>query len=86
MVVYEGLFGLREDLQIVLQLGSAAIIDGMKRSLVRIAAAPFMRTRRRCPHCGSYISEEDATVLARKPWWIIVGALLGLYAVYRWIL
>ena len=38
----------------------------------------------RCPHCGNYISEEDAPV-ARKPWWIIVGALLGLYVVYRWI-
>jgi len=38
----------------------------------------------RCPHCGSYISEED-TVPARKPWWIIIGALLALYVVYRWI-
>jgi hypothetical protein len=38
----------------------------------------------RCPHCGNYISEEDA-VPAQKPWWIIVGALLVLYVVYRWI-
>lgn len=38
----------------------------------------------RCPHCGNYISEEDAPP-ARKPWWIIIGALLALYVVYRWI-
>ena len=38
----------------------------------------------RCPYCEHYISEEDAPP-ARKPWWIIVGALLCLYAVYRWI-
>ena len=38
----------------------------------------------RCPYCGNYISEEDA-VPARKPWWIIIGALLALYVVYRWI-
>jgi hypothetical protein len=38
----------------------------------------------RCPHCGNYISEEDAPP-GRKPWWIIVGVVLCLYAVYRWI-
>jgi transposase-like protein len=38
----------------------------------------------RCPHCGNYISEEDNPP-ARKPWWVIVGALLCLYVVYRWI-
>ena len=38
----------------------------------------------RCPYCENYISEEDA-VPARKPWWIIIGALLALYVVYRWI-
>lgn len=38
----------------------------------------------RCPHCGNYISAEDS-VPARKPWWIIVGALFCLFAVYRWI-
>lgn len=37
-----------------------------------------------CPYCGNYISAEDAPP-ARKPWWIIVGALLCLYIVYRWI-
>jgi hypothetical protein len=38
----------------------------------------------RCPYCENYISEEDAPP-SRKPWWIVVGVLLGLYAVYRWI-
>ncbi len=38
----------------------------------------------RCPYCENYISEED-TFPARKPWWIIVGAVLALYVVYRWI-
>ncbi|HKB37669.1 MAG TPA: hypothetical protein VKD72_14575 [Gemmataceae bacterium] len=38
----------------------------------------------RCPYCEQYISEEDAPP-SRKPWWIVVGALLCLYVVYRWI-
>lgn len=38
----------------------------------------------RCPYCERYISEEDAAP-SGKPWWIIVGALACLYAVYRWI-
>jgi hypothetical protein len=38
----------------------------------------------RCPHCENYISQED-TPPSRKSWWIILGALAGLYVVYRWI-
>ena len=38
----------------------------------------------RCPYCENYISEEDARP-ARKPWWILVGVVAGLYVVYRWI-
>jgi RNA polymerase subunit RPABC4/transcription elongation factor Spt4 len=37
-----------------------------------------------CPHCGQYISEEDAPA-GWKPWWIIIGALLSLLAVWVWI-
>ena len=37
-----------------------------------------------CPHCESYISAEDAPP-ARKPWWIIVGALACLAVVYVWV-
>lgn len=45
---------------------------------------PIYEDAPRCPRCGNYISEEDAPA-ARKPWWIIVGALLVFYVVYRWI-
>ena len=38
----------------------------------------------RCPYCENYLSEEDA-VPGRKPWWIILGTLACLYAIYRWI-
>jgi hypothetical protein len=38
----------------------------------------------RCPHCGQYISQEDAPP-GRKPWWIIVGALLCLAVAVAWI-
>lgn len=38
----------------------------------------------RCPYCEQYVSEEDAPP-ARKPWWIVVGALLSLIVVYFWI-
>jgi len=38
----------------------------------------------RCPYCEQYISREDAPP-GRKPWWIILGAALCLFAVYRWI-
>jgi hypothetical protein len=38
----------------------------------------------RCPHCGEYISAEEAPRVPR-PWWLLVGAAAGLYAVYRMI-
>ncbi len=38
----------------------------------------------RCPYCENYLSKEDAPA-TRKPWWMILGALLCLYALYRWI-
>jgi hypothetical protein len=39
----------------------------------------------RCPYCGNYISTEDAPS-ERKPWWVIMGTILCLYVVYRWII
>lgn len=38
----------------------------------------------RCPYCERYVSDEDAPP-ARKPWWIILGALIAFYAAYTWI-
>jgi predicted RNA-binding Zn-ribbon protein involved in translation (DUF1610 family) len=38
----------------------------------------------RCAYCEKYISDEDSPP-TRKPWWIIVGVLVCLYVVYRWI-
>ena len=38
----------------------------------------------RCPYCEHYISEEDAPS-SRKPWWIILGVIVTLYVVMRWI-
>jgi hypothetical protein len=37
-----------------------------------------------CPGCGNYITEED-TPPSRKPWWLILGVIVCLYVVYRWI-
>jgi uncharacterized paraquat-inducible protein A len=37
-----------------------------------------------CPECGNYLSREDAPA-ARKPWWIVIGVALCLYAIYRWV-
>ena len=42
----------------------------------------------RCPYCERYVSAEDVPGEAptgRKPWWIIIGALLVFFIVYHWI-
>ena len=38
----------------------------------------------RCPHCGQYISKEDAPP-GRRPWWIILGVLLCLLVTWLWM-
>jgi hypothetical protein len=38
----------------------------------------------RCPYCEHYISDEDAPP-RRRPWWLVIGVVVCLYAVYRWI-
>jgi uncharacterized paraquat-inducible protein A len=45
---------------------------------------PVHEDAQRCPYCEQYLSEEDAP-RSQKPWWIIVGAVICLYAVYKWI-
>jgi hypothetical protein len=37
-----------------------------------------------CPHCENSISHEDVPP-ARKPWWILLGALACLSAIFLWI-
>jgi hypothetical protein len=40
----------------------------------------------RCPYCETYITDEDqAAPPTAKPWWLILGVIACLYAVYRWI-
>jgi uncharacterized paraquat-inducible protein A len=46
---------------------------------------PIHEETERCPHCGHYVSEEDAPP-SRKPWWIVLGAILCLFAVYLWVM
>lgn len=45
---------------------------------------PVSEDTPRCPYCEQYISGEDAPP-APKPWWILVGAVLGLIAAYWWV-
>jgi hypothetical protein len=52
-------------------------------------ACPYCRREvyedaEQCPYCGRYISAEDSPP-SRKPWWIIIGVVACLYAVYRWV-
>jgi hypothetical protein len=44
---------------------------------------PVYEEAQRCPHCGSYLSREDAP--RRRPWWLIVGVLVCLAVVLRWV-
>jgi hypothetical protein len=39
----------------------------------------------RCPYCEKYISQEDAPSAA-QPFWIVIGAVICLYVVFRWIM
>jgi zinc-ribbon domain len=47
--------------------------------------APVYEGAEQCPACGIYLSEEDAPP-SRKPWWLVLGAVLGLFAVYLWVI
>jgi ribosomal protein L37E len=37
-----------------------------------------------CEHCGYFVRLEDRS--RWRPWWLIVGVVLGLLCVIRWIL
>ncbi|WP_435010818.1 zinc-ribbon domain-containing protein [Tundrisphaera lichenicola] len=45
---------------------------------------PVYEDAERCPHCGRYLSREDAPY--RKPWWVVAGVLACLAMVFWWIL
>jgi hypothetical protein len=52
-------------------------------------ACPYCRREihedsQRCPYCEQFVSAEDAPP-ARKPWWIIIGAVICLWVAFRWI-
>ena len=45
---------------------------------------PIHEDAQRCPYCENYISAEDSPPAA-KPWWLILGVVLCLYVVFRWV-
>ncbi len=45
---------------------------------------PMYEDAVRCPHCGRYQSREDAP--RRYPWWVVIGVLICLALVSRWII
>ena len=45
---------------------------------------PVYDDAERCPHCENYLSQEDAPP-TRRPLWIIIGTLICLAIVLKWI-
>ena len=45
---------------------------------------PIYENAELCPHCKSYISNEDAP--RRYPWWLIAGVVVCLVLVLLWAL
>lgn len=45
---------------------------------------PVYEDAERCPGCGHYLSREDRP--SRHPWWLIVGVLVCLVVVLRWVI
>lgn len=40
----------------------------------------------RCPTCENYLSQEDSpATVTDKPWWVLLGAGLGLLVFLRWL-
>jgi hypothetical protein len=37
-----------------------------------------------CPYCQQYISDVDAPARP-KPWWLLLGVGLVIYAMFRWM-
>lgn len=45
---------------------------------------PVYEDAERCPECGHYLSREDRP--SRRPWWLVVGVLVCLLVVLRWVI
>jgi hypothetical protein len=45
---------------------------------------PVYEDSERCPHCGNYLSEEDAP--QRTPMWIVIGTVAALAVAMLWVL
>ena len=45
---------------------------------------PVYEDAERCPSCGKYLSLEDAP--RRHPWWLVIGVLICLAIVLRWVI
>jgi hypothetical protein len=45
---------------------------------------PVYEESERCPHCGHYITAEDAG--SRQPWWVVVTVVVCLGLALGWVL
>lgn len=50
----------------------------------RYCGADMYDDAEQCPHCGQYLSTEDAPHQG-KPWWIVVVVVLCLVSMLWWI-
>jgi hypothetical protein len=46
---------------------------------------PIFEESEKCPHCGTWLTDEENDAGQRKPLWIIVGAVACLVVVYFWL-
>jgi hypothetical protein len=46
---------------------------------------PVYEEAEACPHCGTWLIDDEIQASQRKPWWIIVGTIACLVVVYFWL-
>jgi predicted nucleic acid-binding Zn ribbon protein len=44
---------------------------------------PVYDDAERCPHCGQYLSREDAP--RRHSWWLVLGVMVAVLVVLMWV-
>ena len=59
--------------------------EGSNTLLCPFCRVPVYEEAEQCPHCGTYITEEEAPAGRTKPWWIVAGTVACLAVVYLWI-